>query len=243
MRPFLFFTIGGAGATGPVSRKAAIRSLLLAKAFGDAAQASKLTREPFAWRKTSCSWRLSAAAASFAIAALASGETAMSVDEEFPLSPSRSSALNNRVYLGAMRAIGTALCAAAIAVGATFGSGSALFCKHESGKGHLVSKAEHASEEHGDWCSSTSAGGAQTAGGECDSCTDTELEPLKSLGDVAPTAERAIVKAPQAVDFAYVTVALVLLSPRSNPPAEPTRPPKWIPFTRDLYTETVQLLL
>ena len=143
-----------------------------------------------------------------------------------------------------MKTFGTLLCLATIAISTALGSSAMLFCKHETGNGHLVSKAAHATEKHGQWCTSSEHAGSQKSASSCDSCTDTQVESPNSLEDIAPASERSPVKTPLIAEFVFAAALLEIPSARSAQSSKPARaPPASTPSARDFYTETVQLLL
>jgi len=143
-----------------------------------------------------------------------------------------------------MKFFATALCLLTLVVNtATAFTGGVLFCKHETGDSHVVSKAVHESGSHLDSCHST---GAKLEKGHnhpesCNSCTDTEIENKSDLDKAAPSNDRSLVKSPATLVCFTLENALELPTPRLIAKSYPARAPPSIEYTLAVHIETTVL--
>jgi hypothetical protein len=142
-----------------------------------------------------------------------------------------------------MKALASILCLFSVVANAAFGfSGGYLFCKHDSGDEHLVSRAAHLQEAQSECfhASSSSEFGHGTELADCNSCTDTEVEMNTSLDDATQSQERSVVKAPSVTEFVlFECFDLPSLSCRIAE-ALPARAPPTVFTATVQYTATVQ---
>lgn len=122
------------------------------------------------------------------------------------------------------------LCLFTIAINTAVGSmSSVLFCKHDSGDEHLVSKAAHLQEINSEGChvSGSSAFGHSDEIEDCRGCTDTEVETKSPLDDATQSQERSVIKTLFVTEFTpfenfdlpSVSCRIVKVHPARAPPS------------------------
>jgi len=143
-----------------------------------------------------------------------------------------------------MKFFTTALCLLSIVVNSAAAfSGGMLFCKHETGDSHVVSKAAHYSESHVDNCHGA-AGEYPLEHGHadsCNSCIDTEIESKADLDKAPPGSDRSLVKSPAAVFSVALDNALEIPTPRLIAGLHPARAPPISEYTVAVHIETTVL--
>ncbi len=145
-----------------------------------------------------------------------------------------------------MKFFATALCLLTIVVNtATAFSGGSLFCKHETGDSHLVSKAQHESQAHLENCHNlTSESNVGHAPGEsCKSCTDTEIENKAALDKASPNNDRTVVKSPAVALYVLPEIPLAAPRPQSIQKEVSARAPPVVHAAVQHFTTTVQFRL
>lgn len=146
-----------------------------------------------------------------------------------------------------MKPLASFICLLSIAFNTVLAySGGVLFCEHETGDSHLVSRADHAAESHDEAChvENKLASNDHASDEECDSCTDTEVETKASLEKATLISDRSLVKFPATLAFvslderiATPPVCLLVLS------SIPTRAPSTVYSAIKHYTDTIQYQL
>jgi len=143
-----------------------------------------------------------------------------------------------------MKFSATAFCLLTIVVNtATAFSGGSLFCKHETGDSHVISKAAHESESHLDSCHSPAA--ELELGHDhpqsCNSCTDTEIENKSDMDRATSGSDRSLVKSPAALLCIVQQTALELPTPRISEESHPARAPPIFEYTLAVHIESTVL--
>lgn len=145
-----------------------------------------------------------------------------------------------------MKYFATVLCLLSIVVNtATAFSGGTLFCKHETGDSHVVSKAQHESESHVESCHSLTSESkvGHTPGESCTSCTDTEIETDASIGKASPSSERSVIKCPAVALYFIPEIPLATLPPQLIEESVSARAPPLVHAAAQQFTTTVQFRL
>jgi len=145
-----------------------------------------------------------------------------------------------------MKFFATVLCLLTIVVNtATAFSGSMLFCKHETGDSHLVSKAQHESKSHLESCHSLTSESkvGHTPGVSCKSCTDTEIEKQTVLNKASPSNDRTVVKNPAIILYFLPEIPLAAARSQSVEESVSARAPPIVHTAVQHFTTTVQFRL
>jgi hypothetical protein len=143
-----------------------------------------------------------------------------------------------------MKRLTALLCLMTLAWNTALGSiGGILFCEHEGGNEHWISKAAHGQEAHEE-CShpnEASLGEKDLLRNDCNSCTDIEIEARK-LESVSPNFNRIVIKAPLVIAWATTTQAITIPETRFARELKSPRVPHIVWNTTLQFTDTVLFL-
>ena len=136
------------------------------------------------------------------------------------------------------------LCLLTLAWNTALGSiGGVLFCEHDGGNEHWISKAAHAQEVHEE-CShpnKTTPSEGVIFRTDCNSCTDIEIE-AKDLDAVLKKFDRSTLKASFVIAWVAITQAITLPEVRFARELQSPRVPDIVRNATLQFTDTVQFL-
>jgi hypothetical protein len=143
-----------------------------------------------------------------------------------------------------MKRLTAILCFLTLAWNTALGSiGGILFCEHDGGNEHWISKVAHGQEAHEE-CShpnETSPSEGVLFRTDCNSCTDIEIE-AKDLDAVLKKFDRSGLKAPLVIAWAAITQAITFPEVRFARELQSPRVPNIVRNATLQFTDTVQFL-